>query len=122
LTFENFKEEVLLGNLHDPTLHSRSFIEANFIKLEEDSFMIVKKLMKILLSSDASEKSKTFACFDLGEFVRLYPSGNVILNKLNFRKELMQIIENKNESELKVVAIESLQKLILKDLQTGCFN
>ena len=92
------------------------------MKFEEDNFLVVKALNKILLSSETSEKSKVFACFDLGEFVRLYPSGSLILNKLNFRKSLLQIIETKSESELKVIAIETLQKLILKDLHTDCFN
>jgi V-type H+-transporting ATPase subunit H len=113
LNFDYFKEEVKSGTLIDHDLHSKEFMEKYFMKLEENDFALIKLLNEILFHKESSIQSKKFACFDLGEFARLYPLGRIILNRLNFKENLFNMIESNENSSLNSIGLETLQKLII---------
>jgi V-type H+-transporting ATPase subunit H len=56
---------------------------------------------------------KCIACFDLGEFARLYPAGAYKLENLGAKNSLMELIKNQN-FELKNRALVCLQKLMMR--------
>ena len=105
-------------NLKDPNLHCTEFMKLHYKKLEENDFELVKKLNNILINKKLPCKSRKFACFDLGEFCNLYPSANILLNRLQVKQTLIQIIQSKKESCIKEAAIEALQKIVLKNYRT----
>ena len=122
MSFESLRKEILSGNLVEPYLHSKIFIESNYFKFEENDFELIYKLNEILLDKKSSDNSKKFACFDLGEFARLYPGAFYILRRIDLRKSLVELADSKHDKVLKSLAIEALQKLILKELKNSVLN
>jgi hypothetical protein len=78
-SFEKFTKEIDSGNLKWGSLHTTAFWEDNYKDFEFNNFDYIRKLVCILQSAnnltDHDIEMKCIACFDLGEFVRLYPGG-----------------------------------------------
>ena len=73
-------KEIESGDLKWGSLHTNDFWEDNFKEFERDGFKYVKILCDIVNKTeqvDYSEKIQMIAvaCFDIGEFARLYPGG-----------------------------------------------
>jgi V-type H+-transporting ATPase subunit H len=69
--------------------------------------------LKGYITSDAPNPLTTsVACFDLGEFARIHPRGRSILQQLNIKIPLMQLMEDK-DPEVKKQALAAVQKLMV---------
>lgn len=100
-------------------LHSEEFWEDNFKAFEYQDFMYIDLLTKIIkapITSEADIEKKCIACFDLGEFAKLYPSGSEVLNHFGAKEVLLELIAN-NNLELKNKALVSLQKIMTRSHQ-----
>jgi V-type H+-transporting ATPase subunit H len=66
--------------------------------------------------TDNEIEMKCIACFDLGEFARLYPGGASILDIYGVKDSLLFLIQH-NNLELKNRALVCLQKIMMRSLK-----
>ncbi|KAF7457091.1 putative vacuolar ATP synthase subunit 54kD [Cryptosporidium felis] len=92
-------------------LHTEKFWLENVMNFEAEEFAAVKKLAHLLKTSD-DPTTLAVACFDIGEFARLYPMGKQVLSKLNVKEVLMTLMTSPNR-EISKEALLSIQKLML---------
>ena len=109
-------KELDSGVLKQTSLHSTAFWEDNYKEFETDNFENIRKLVEIVRSKDTPLDQKCFACFDIGEFARLYPGGAAILDFFHAKEALLELIQDKN-LELKNRALVCLQKIMMKSLK-----
>jgi len=109
-TFERYKSEVYSGKLKWGVCHNEKFWRENSRQLEENDFELLKLLIKLLQSGD--DEVVAIACFDIGEFVRFYPSGKTILKHLGGKEIVMQLIESPN-SEIQRHALQCMSKIMV---------
>lgn len=69
-------KEIDSGILKWGVVHTTNFWEDNYKAFEFNKFTYVEKLVKILESDISTQEMKSIACFDIGEFARLYPGGS----------------------------------------------
>ena len=112
-SFERFQRELESGKLSFGPCHCAKFWKENFKKAEVDDFKPIKQLIHLLDSEDAI--TKAVACFDLGEFSRLYPYSKLIVERINGKAKLISLVENSNE-EVREQALVALQKLMIHNL------
>ena len=107
------------GILKKGSLHTREFWEVNYKEFEFSNFEYIRRL-ETLLSKEAEGEEQIeqqcIACFDLGEFARLYPGGASILEFFGAKEDLLRLIQHKN-MELKNRALVCLQKIMMKSLK-----
>ena len=72
--------------------------------------------MEINATSENQIEQQCIACFDMGEFARLYPGGASILEYFHAKDHLLKLIQHKN-MELKNRALVCLQKIMMKSLK-----
>lgn len=78
--FEKYVAEIESGDLKWGSLHTNDFWEDNFKEFEREGFKYVKMLCEIVNKTEPVNNSEKIemiavACFDIGEFARLYPGG-----------------------------------------------
>ena len=76
----------------------------------------VKVFVQNSAVGDGQIEQQCIACFDLGEFARLYPGGASILEYFGAKDCLLKLIQHKN-MELKNRALVCLQKIMMKSLK-----
>lgn len=78
-SFEKYTKEIESGNIKWGSLHTTAFWEDNYKDFEFNNFEYIRNLVKIIQNpntfSDSDVEMKSIACFDIGEFSRLYPGG-----------------------------------------------
>ena len=101
-------------------MHSTQFWEDNYKDFEYSNFEYIKNLVKIIQNPNTFTEDeiemKCIACFDLGEFARLYPSGSSILDFFGAKDSLLLLIQH-NNLELKNRALVCLQKIMMRSLK-----
>ena len=118
-SFDKFVKELDTGILKNGSLHSTAFWEENYKEFETNNFSNIRKLVNIIGNKEENDitiEQKSIACFDLGEFARLYPGGASILEYFNAKDHLLLLIKHK-DLELKNRALVCLQKLMMKSLK-----
>ena len=76
----------------------------------------VNNYCRFIVDTEEDIKMKCIACFDLGEFARLYPGGASILDIFGAKESLLLLIQHKN-LELKNKALVCLQKIMMRSLK-----
>ena len=112
-------KELDSGILKKGYLHTREFWEENYKEFELSNFEYIRRLVKFLQNNaigDGQIEQQCIACFDLGEFARLYPGGASILEYFGAKDCLLKLIQHKN-MELKNRALVCLQKIMMKSLK-----
>lgn len=71
--FSRYMKELAKGKFTPGPLHTEKFWIENVRSFEDNEFSAITKLTALLHSNDPS--TIALACFDLGEFSRLYPTG-----------------------------------------------
>ncbi|UKK02467.2 vacuolar ATP synthase subunit H [Theileria orientalis] len=112
--FERYCAELATGLLRWSILHSEKFWLLHNEKFEQDEFVHISKLVELLDSSDATTVS--IACFDLGEFARLYRNGKRICKKFKVKDKVMDLITNKDR-DIARQAMLCAQKLMVQHWQ-----
>jgi hypothetical protein len=123
-SFEKYAKEMDNGNLKWGSLHTINFWEDHYKEFEFNNFEYIRKLVRILGSNNEKKgealderaiEMKCIACYDLGEFSRLYPGGSAVIEHFGAKDSLMELIKH-NNLELKNRALICLQKLLMKTL------
>ena len=112
-------KELDSGTLKKGSLHSKEFWEENYKEFELSNFEYIRRLVKLVQNSVASDdqiEQQCIACFDLGEFARLYHGGASVLEIFGAKECLLKLIQHKN-MELKNRALVCLQKIMMKSLK-----
>lgn len=78
--------------------------------------MLVRILQSPNNITDRDIEMKCIACFDLGEFAKLYPGGASILDYFGAKDSLLFLIQH-NNLELKNRALVCLQKIMMRSLK-----
>jgi V-type H+-transporting ATPase subunit H len=119
-SFEKYVKELESGDIKQGSLHTSSFWEDNYKEFEHNNFEYIKMLVRILQNpnnlTDRDIEMKCIACFDLGEFVRLYPGGASVLEYFGAKDSLLFLIQH-NNLELKNRALVCLQKIMMRSLK-----
>ncbi|KAH8740314.1 hypothetical protein FG386_001589 [Cryptosporidium ryanae] len=109
--FDRYCIELDKKRLRWSFLHTEKFWIENVMNFEAEEFHTIKKIIHILKTSD-DPTTLAVACFDIGEFARLYPMGKQILGKLAVKEILMTLMTSTNR-EVSREALLAIQKLIL---------
>ncbi|GIX61655.1 vacuolar ATP synthase subunit H, putative [Babesia caballi] len=116
--FERYVLEVNTGALKWSILHSEKFWAVHFGQFEKDEFSVISQLVKLLYASE-DPTTIAVACFDLGEFARLYHNGKTICQKFRVKDRVMELIGSRDRQ----VAREAMlcaQKLMVQKWQQVC--
>ncbi|MCL4419380.1 hypothetical protein M1146_04735 [Patescibacteria group bacterium] len=75
------------------------------------------------MSKEKDSAILIIACWDIGEFVRFHPRGRKILDNLDVKAPIMQLLTSK-DGLVESAALLTLQKLLLNnwDLYSGIGN
>lgn len=111
-SYEKFIKELETEQLVFGPCHTEKFWKEHYKKTENDDYRVIDLLVKLLDSPD--DMTKAVACFDLGEFARLYPFSKLVLGKNNGKVKLMKLVENAND-QVRENALVALQKLMINN-------
>lgn len=115
-SFDKYKAELDSGKLRWGFLHSSDFWEDNFKNFEFQNFEYIRILSQILkapIIKDSDVEMKCIACFDIGEFAKLYPAASGVLAEFGTKDILLELISHSN-IEIKNRALVCLQKIMMK--------
>mmetsp|Transcript_4032 Transcript_4032/g.5561 ORF Transcript_4032/g.5561 Transcript_4032/m.5561 type:complete len:452 (+) Transcript_4032:69-1424(+) len=109
-TLEAYTQEVKSGRLSWGGVHTERFWRENARATEADDFFLIRNLIGLLESDDKDVVA--IACYDLGEFVRFYPTGKQILKHLNAKNKIMELVEDEN-AEVRKQALICISKIMV---------
>jgi len=120
-SWDRYKNEVLANRLvWSPPHKSPKFWQENYLKFEEEDFFVLRTLKAILELDTLESEVHSIACWDIGEFVRVHPSGKRICQHLSLKDPIMKKLviaeSNPGDEELQKLAKEALtalQKLMI---------
>ncbi|SOV17388.1 vacuolar ATP synthase subunit h, putative [Plasmodium sp. gorilla clade G2] len=130
--FERYCHELSNGKLKWSVLHTEKFWLENVMQFEKDEFKAIQQLADIikLYAHNIIQKSETgeskeeidavtvaVACFDIGEFARLYPNGKKICQKFKIKENVMILIATKDRDIVRE-ALLCAQKIMLNNWQS----
>jgi len=117
-SFEMYEVEVNSGKLSKGPVHTALFWRENIHKFENNNFRIIRKLVALLDSSD--DKVLEVACYDVGEFARFHPDGRIIIQKLEGKRKLMNLLAASKEHSdaMNKEALLSVQKLMVQNWES----
>lgn len=122
-SFDMYRNEVLSYKLEwSPPHKSPKFWTENCFRFEEADNLLLRTLKEIL-SKEKDSAILIIACWDIGEFVRFHPRGRKILDNLDVKAPIMQLLTSK-DGLVESAALLTLQKLLLNnwDLYSGIGN
>jgi len=112
-TFHEYSQEVRSGQLDTSPAHDSQKFWVQYIdKFEENSFYILKELIKLLRSPNL--KTQSIALKDIGNFVIHHKEGRDVINGLDVKSTIMSLMESHDE-EVKSQAITCTQKIMLQN-------
>lgn len=114
-SFEKYVKELTGQLLEWSPVHSEKFWKENVKKMEDQDFLMVRKLVHLLTSD--REKNVIIACYDIGEFCRFHPFGKNVLEKLGGKQIIMDLTKHEN-TQVKEQALLSLQKIMIHNWQS----
>lgn len=121
-SIEKFRKEVGKRSLRWGPVHTEKFWQENFIYFhEKDNLDLIKILVELLEHND--DRTKSIACFDLGEFARFFPYGRQYLDTMNVKGKIIAMMQVQSSSaELKKEAITCYQKLLMTSWNSNEFK
>jgi len=108
--FERYEAELHTGKLKRSFIHSEKFWLENVLKFDKDDFAAIKSVIKMLSSDDP--ETLAVACFDIGEFARLHPTGKMVLSRFNAKQPVMLLMTH-TQRDVAREALLCVQKLML---------
>ncbi|XP_022700365.1 V-type proton ATPase subunit H-like isoform X1 [Varroa jacobsoni] len=110
-SFDEYVNEIKTGRLEWSPVHSsEKFWRENAEKLNEKNYELLKMLISLLESEDPL--IVTVAAHDLGEYVRHYPRGKQVIEKLNGKHRVMQLLSH-GDPNVRYEALLCVQKLMV---------
>lgn len=109
-SFDRLRSEYEAGSLRWGIVHNEKFWRENVKYLEKDDFALLKHMLTFVNSSDPTAVS--IALYDIGEFVRFYPNGRVLVSKFGGKQSIMNLLESENE-EIQRHALQCVSKIMV---------
>jgi V-type H+-transporting ATPase subunit H len=124
-TWEVYQAELESGELQWGILHTEQFFRENVRRMEGSNadFVHVKQLIQLIANHRRSQEADAdddtndvlaIACFDLGEFVRHYPSGRAIAKRLGAKSVVMPLMDHGN-LEVQRHALQCVSKMLVQN-------
>jgi len=114
-SFDEYASEISSGLLEwSPVHRSGKFWRENAVRLNEDRYKLVKILIQ-LLETSSDPIVLAVAAHDCGEYVRHYPKGKGIIEKLGGKKYIMRHMTNKEHPQVRYEALVAVQKLMTQN-------
>jgi V-type H+-transporting ATPase subunit H len=114
-SFDEYRQEVLSGHLDWTPVHtSEKFWKENLAKLEQNNFYVLRELVKLL--DQGSIQNLAIACHDLGQFVQFHPRGKKILQDLEAKGKIINLMDHPDEN-VKKHALLCTQKIMISNWQ-----
>ncbi|XP_015785343.1 V-type proton ATPase subunit H [Tetranychus urticae] len=111
-SFDEYCNEVKSGRLEWSPVHSNEkFWRENALRLNEKNYELLKILIKILETSKDS-LVLSVAIHDIGEYIRYYPRGKTVIENLNGKYLIMQLMDDADPN-VKYEALLCVQKLVV---------
>lgn len=107
-----YATELKSGRLQwSPVHRSEKFWKENAIKFNEKNFELIKILIKILeVATDPLVLC--VAAHDIGEYVRHYPRGKTIIEKLDGKQQVMKLLAHEDPN-VRYSALLAVQKIMV---------
>lgn len=113
-SFDEYASEISSGMLEwSPVHRSDKFWRENVERLNEDRHKLVKILIQ-LLETASDPTVLAVAAHDVGEYVRHFPKGKDIIEKLGGKTYIMRHMSHKTP-EVKYEALVAVQKLMTQN-------
>ncbi|XP_074599478.1 V-type proton ATPase subunit VhaSFD isoform X2 [Brevipalpus obovatus] len=111
-SFDEYSNEVKSGRLEWSPVHSNEkFWRENAKRLNEKNHELLRMLIEIL-KTIKDPLILSVAIHDIGEYVRYYPQGKTVIDKLNGKFQIMQLMVD-NDPNVKYEALLCVQKLVV---------
>ncbi|KAK3087872.1 hypothetical protein FSP39_011795 [Pinctada imbricata] len=111
-SFDEYSSEVRSGRLEWSPVHkSERFWRENAIRLNENNYSLLKILVR-LLEGSKDPLILSVAAHDLGEYVRHYPRGKVVIEQLGGKQLVMQYLSHEDPN-VRFEALIAVQKLMV---------
>jgi len=111
-TWERYEQELLTRKLRRSDLHEDKFWRENARCLEKNNFGYLKMLVEFLDSED--DETVCVACADIGQFVRFYPNGKVIVKNIGGKSKVMSLLAHPGQGVQKE-ALLCLSKMMVNN-------
>jgi len=113
-SLERYEKELKARTMSKGHLHTEKFWREHVMEFEKDNFFLIQELVSILGDGDAGANADNvaIACYDLGEFVRFYPSGRGVCKNLKAKEAIMQHLDDENE-DVKKEALLAVSKMMV---------
>jgi V-type H+-transporting ATPase subunit H len=114
--WEVYLAELDSGMLKEGIVHTEQFFKSNARKMEgmDGDFCHVKSLIQ-LISRREDDETVSMALFDLGEFVRHYPNGKSIVNRLGAKQVVMPLLQDHENDEIQRQALLCISKMLVNN-------
>jgi len=123
-TWDRYKAEIMSGHLTWSAPHkSPKFWQENSVKFEEENYLVLNELKSILNTEGLEPEIYAIACWDVGEFVRVHPSGKRICQSIDLKTPIMKKLttstlesggeKSEEYKKLEKEALTALQKLMI---------
>jgi len=110
-TYDEYTSELTSGHLSWTPVHeSDDFWKENATKLNEKDFAQLKELLR-LLNSSKDPVVLAVAVHDVGQYVKHYERGKIIINDLGAKRRVMELMSHP-DSEVRYRALISVQQLV----------
>lgn len=111
-TMERYEKEMHTGRLAWGVLHTDKFWKQHYMAFEQSEFKLIKNLIQLLQQDVNDEVTIAVTLNDLGEFVRYYPNGKMILKRLGAKKLVMQFLSDDN-TNIRKHALQCMSKMMV---------
>lgn len=113
-SYEEFCSEVTSGRLSWSPVHTNNrFWRENAQRLVEKDYFVLRRLTHIL-ETDQNTESLSVGCHDLGEFVRYYPRGRQVIDKIAAKQTVMQLMTHEDQT-VRYNALIAVQKMMVNN-------
>jgi len=113
-SYEEYCSEVTSGRLSWSPVHTNNrFWRENAQRLVEKDYKLLRKLTHIL-ETDQNTETLCVGCHDLGEFVRYYPRGRQVIDKISAKQTVMQLMSHDDQT-VRYNALIAVQKMMVNN-------
>jgi len=113
-SFDEFCSEIATGRLHWSPVHTNNkFWRDNCHRFVEKDYKILRSIIHVLQTTEEIE-TLCVGCHDLGEFVRHYARGRQVLDKINAKQTVMQLMSNEDQT-VRYNALVAVQKMMVNN-------
>jgi V-type H+-transporting ATPase subunit H len=113
-SFDEYCSEVYSGRLAWSPVHTNNkFWRDNCHRFVEKDYKTLKTIIHILETTHDIE-TLCVGCHDIGEFVRHYPRGRQVLDKIAAKQTVMQLMTNEDQ-KVRYNALIAVQKMMVNN-------